>query len=254
MPDTALYFWIAPLLVAPFVGSFLGVLLRRLPRGHGVWRGVVFGRSACDHCGRTLSPAELVPLASFLALGGRCRGCGARIDPSLPAIEIAAFGVALWAVLALPDAATIWAGCALGWTLLVLGWIDCRHLLLPDVLTLPLALGGLAVTWGLEPEALTDHAAAAVLGYAAFRMLGAAYRRLRGREGLGQGDAKLVCAAGAWIGLAGLPWAIFLAGVLGLLMVGIMRLADGPVGAATRLPFGAPLALAIWLVWLYVPG
>ncbi|MBS0561861.1 MAG: prepilin peptidase, partial [Proteobacteria bacterium] len=131
---------------------------------------------------------------------------------------------------------------------------DWEHLLLPDALTLPLALGGLAATWALEPEALTDHAAAAALGYGALRLLGAAYRRLRGRDGLGQGDAKLVCAAGAWVGLAGLPWAITGAGALGLLMAAALRLRGTEIGTATRLPFGTPLALAIWLVWLYVPG
>ncbi|MBS0562808.1 MAG: prepilin peptidase, partial [Proteobacteria bacterium] len=90
MPDTFLP-WFAPLLAAPFVGSFLGVLIRRLPAG----RPVVLGRSACDACGRTLSAADLVPLVSYLALGGRCRTCRAPIGPALPAIELAALGIAL---------------------------------------------------------------------------------------------------------------------------------------------------------------
>ena len=84
--DNALWQWLPPLLLAPFIGSFAGVLVRRLPAAEPV----TAGRSRCESCGRQLTPLELVPIASFLALRGRCRTCGARIRPMHLAIELAA--------------------------------------------------------------------------------------------------------------------------------------------------------------------
>ncbi len=238
-----------PLIAAPFIGSFLGVLIRGLPAS----RPVVARRSACESCGHALGPAQLVPIVSFIVQRGRCRHCGARIAPMHLGVELAALGVAAWAAMTLPDAPTLWLGCALGWTLLALGWIDWLHMILPDVLTLPLVLMGLAATWILDPDAVADHAAAAALGYLAFRALEIGYRRLRGRDGLGQGDAKLLAAAGAWVGLAALPMVIFGGAVAGLCAALVMRLRGERIGATTALPFGPALALALWVVWLYGP-
>ncbi len=239
--------WLAPLLLAPFVGSFLGVLIRDLPAG----RLVGLRRSACETCGHRLGPADLFPIVSFLLQRGRCRHCGDRIAGRHLAVELGAIGVAVWAGSALTDAATLWAGCVLGWTLLALGWIDWEHLRLPDALTLPLLLAGLAATWALQPDALFDHALAAAAGYAAFRLLQIGYRVLRGREGLGQGDAKLAAAAGAWAGLAALPIIVFGAALAGLCVALVAPLRGGRLGAAKALPFGPPLALALWVAWLY---
>ncbi len=236
-------------MLAPFVGSFLGVLIRRLPAG----RSVVLGRSVCESCGGTLGVGALIPIVSFLSQGGRCRHCGAPIAPMHLAVELAALGIAGWAAWVVPNATTVWIGCALGWTLLALGWIDWRHMMLPDVLTLPLVLMGLAATWILAPDLLVDHAAAAVAGYLAFRALEIGYRRFRGRDGLGQGDAKLLAAAGAWVGLAGLPFVILGGAVTGLCVALWMHLRGERVGAATALPFGTCLAFALWMVWLYGP-
>jgi len=239
--------WLPPLILAPFVGSFLGVLIRGLPAG----RPVAVRRSACENCGYALRPAELFPVISFVLQRGRCRRCGAPIAPMHLAVELAAIGVACWAGAVLPDATTLWFGCVLGWTLLALGWIDWEHMILPDVLTLPLVLIGLAATWTLEPESLADHAGAAVLGYLAFRALATGYRRLRGRDGLGQGDAKLLAAAGAWAGLAALPLIVVGGSVMGLCAALVIRLRGERIGPATALPFGPALAFALWVVWLF---
>jgi leader peptidase (prepilin peptidase)/N-methyltransferase len=239
--------WLPPLLLAPFVGSFLGVLIRDLPAR----RMTAIRRSACETCGHRLGLAELFPIVSFLLQRGRCRHCGERIAGRHLAVELGAVGVAVWAASVLGDAATLWAGCLLGWILLALGWIDWEHMRLPDSLTLPLLLVGLAATWALEPDALTDHAIAAVAGYAAFRLLEFGYRALRGRDGLGQGDAKLAAAAGGWAGLAALPIIVFGAALMGLCIALAAQLRGQRVGPATALPFGPALALALWVVWLY---
>ena len=240
--------WLIALVVSPIIGSFLGVLIRRLPAGEPV----MLDRSHCETCLHPLGARDLVPVASYLLLRGRCRRCHARIAPFHLAVELAAVAVAVVAIVVCPDAATLLCGCGLGWTLLALAWIDWDAFILPDVLTLPLVLAGLATTFWLEPETLTDHAAAAALGYLLFRGVAWAYRRFRGRDGLGEGDAKLMAAAGAWVGITALS---------GVLLGGAMVTLGAALGdalwrrrgllATTRLPFGPGLCAALWAVWLY---
>jgi leader peptidase (prepilin peptidase) / N-methyltransferase len=239
--------WLA-LLIAPFVGSFLGVLVERLPAG----RPVVLGRSTCDYCGRTLAVRDLVPIASYLARRGRC-ACGeARLRAFYPAIELAALAVALSAVAEL-SGWLLWASLGLGWVLLTLAAIDLRHLVLPDLLTLPLIPAGLAIAWALDPSLLPDHALGAIAGFAAFIAIAIAYRRLRGREGLGMGDAKLLAAAGAWLGWRALPSVVLVAAVVALALALAGALAGGKLAWTSRIAFGPHLALGFWLVWLFGP-
>jgi leader peptidase (prepilin peptidase)/N-methyltransferase len=241
-------FTVVVLLAAPFVGSFLGVVIDRLPAG----RPLVLGRSACDVCARTLGPQDLVPIVSWLARRGRCAYCRAELRAFYPAIELAALAVALSAAWLLSGWLLI-ASCGLGWTLLCLAVIDHRHFLLPDVLTLPLIPAGLAVAWLIDPALLSDHIVGALAGFAAFALIGFAYRRLRGREGLGLGDAKLLAAAGAWLGWQALP-GVVLIGALSALALALARTAaGGTLSATTRIAFGSHLALAFWLVWLLGP-
>ena len=236
-----------PILAAPFIGSFLGVLILRLPAGEPV----VFARSACPHCGTRLSGWELVPVASYAFLRGRCRHCGQPIGALHLLVELAALAVAVWAVLADPDPAWVWIDCALGWTLLALAWIDWTSLQLPDVLTLPLLLAGLTLTLALQPEDLADHCLAAALGYLAFQGLALMYRRLRGRDGLGGGDAKLIAAAGAWCGLEALPLVVLGSAVAGLFIALGLALVGRAMTSRTQIPFGPCIALAFWVAWLH---
>lgn len=239
--------WLPPVLVAPVIGSFLGVLVDRLPVG----RPVALVRSSCIHCERILGPAEMVPIVSYLVQRGTCRGCGRAIAPYHLGVEIAALAIAVWAALVSPDLPHLWGNCVLGWTLLALAWIDWRTLLLPDVLTLPLLVVGLIATAWLEVESLTDHAIAAVLGYVGVAFFAIGYRHLRGKEGLGLGDAKLLAAGGAWLGTAALPWAVTAAAMSGIAMAISWRASGTAIDRHTALPFGPPLALAIWLLRLY---
>jgi len=232
-------------LISPFIGSFLGVLIRRLPDGSPVARG----RSRCDACGVTLRARDLVPVLSWLAGGGRCRCCNQPLGWFYPGVELAALAVALTAVL-IDGGQTAWLDCLLGWWLLALGWIDLRSWLLPDVLTLPLIIVGLAVTVALDPDRLTQHAAGAALGYLGLAAIAALYRAARGREGLGGGDAKLLAASGAWLGTAALPPVILLAALSALAAAGCLRLAGIRLGRYSALPFGPFLAFSTWAFWL----
>jgi leader peptidase (prepilin peptidase)/N-methyltransferase len=243
--------FLLPLLAAPFIGSFLGVLISRLPAD----RPIGISRSACPHCGTRLGVRDLIPLVSFLVLRGRCRHCGRPIGWFHPLVEIAALAVAVSAALvdvdlSWPDPARLWIDCGLGWTLLTLAWIDVTSLLLPDVLTLPLLLAGLLVTFVQAPEALVDHSLAAVVAYLSLQALAFGYRRLRGREGLGGGDAKLLAAAGAWCGLQALPFVVLTSAVIGLLVALGLVLTGRGMTSRTQIPFGPCIALAFWLVWL----
>ena len=236
---------LAPVLAAPFAGSFCGVLVRRIPAG----QPIALARSRCDSCGTALGWRDLVPLASFAMSGGRCRHCGKPIGVFHPAIELAAVAVALCAVW-LDEGAAAWLDCGLGWTLLTLAWIDRDWMLLPDILTLPLLLTGLAVAWFDGPEALTQATLGAAAGWLGFTLIAVGYRRLRGRDGLGLGDAKLLAAGGAWVGIGLLPTVILLAAVVALTVAVPARLLHGTTSADTPLPFGPWLALGIWIVWL----
>jgi leader peptidase (prepilin peptidase) / N-methyltransferase len=239
---------VAVLLAAPFVGSFLGVVIDRLPAG----RPLAWGRSRCDACGATLAARDLVPVVSWLWRRGRCGYCGVQLSPFYPFIELAALAVALSAAWFLSGWLLL-ASCALGWTLLTLAAIDKRHFLLPDALTLPLIPAGLAVAFVIDPALLLPHVVGAIAGFAAFVAIGFAYRRLRGREGLGLGDAKLLAAAGAWLGWQALPGLVVVA-ALAALAVALARAATRDrLSATTRVAFGSYLALAFWLVWLLGP-
>jgi leader peptidase (prepilin peptidase)/N-methyltransferase len=235
-----------PVLAAPFVGSFLATLAVRLPEGRG-WVG---GRSACPACGAALAWHDLVPVASWLVRRGRCRSCAAPIAPLYPLIELAALVAALWAWTLRPGPEA-WIDAGLGWTLIALAACDARARVLPDTLVLPLGVAGLALAW--PGGALLDHGIGALAGFLAFAAVRWTYHRLRGREGLGLGDVKLMAAIGALVSWQGLPSVVTLAAAGGLVALGLARAQGRPVDRRTEVPFGPFLAFATWLVWLYGP-
>jgi leader peptidase (prepilin peptidase)/N-methyltransferase len=250
MHDTliALPVWLWPVLLAvagAIVGSFIAALVIRWPEG----RSVLAGRSACDACGRTLGPAELVPLLSALWLRGRCRSCGAAIDPRHWQIELAAMAIGAVAGLAVPGPAAA-AGALFGWLLLTLAALDVTAFWLPDALTLALATTGVVTGMlGVEPP-LGDRAIGGLAGFASLWLIAAVYRAIRHREGLGGGDPKLFGAIGLWLGWRMLPIVLLLASLAGLAAVLGRLLADRRVRADDRLPFGALLAIAAYPAWL----
>ena len=236
------------LVAAPFIGSFLGLVIDRLPAG----RGVLWGRSACSHCGHTLGLRDLVPVLGWLAQGGRCRHCGQSIGRIYPLLELATLAIAAWCAWLLPGLLA-WAGFALGASLLVLAAIDRRHRLLPDEIALPLIPAGLAVAWWIDPAKLWSHAAGAIAGFVLIMAVRWAYARLRGREGIGIGDAKLMAAAGAWVSWEGLPSVLLLAAAAALLFSLAAAARSRRLTAQQMVAFGPYIALGLWTVWLYGP-
>ena len=158
-----------------------------------------------------------------------------------------------WAGVVVPPAGILAVSLALGWALVCLAVIDLISMRLPDLFTLTLVGVGLAVTFALPGAPILDHLAGAAAGYGALAVLAWAYRRWRGVDGVGLGDAKLLAAAGAWLGWRSLPSVLLIACLAAFVWVAV-RFAVGDRGALrARLAFGAPLCLAIWIVWLHGP-
>jgi leader peptidase (prepilin peptidase)/N-methyltransferase len=158
----------------------------------------------------------------------------------------------------------VWSGLAVDWPLAVVGAplavallliavIDAEHFWLPNILTLPLGAAGLAASAFIGPGSFVDHLIGAVLGFAVLAGLAALYKRLRGRDGLGGGDARLLAAIGAWVGWAGLPSVVVWASLAGLSWVLARIVARRAPSLDTALPYGTYLAIGAWLTWLYGP-
>jgi leader peptidase (prepilin peptidase) / N-methyltransferase len=239
---------VCPVLAAPFIGSFLGVIVTRSESP----RSILWGRSACPDCSHRLEPRDLVPILSWLVSGGRCRHCGQSVSSFYPAIELAALAVAAWST-AVASGWLIIASSLLGWLLLALALIDLRSFLLPDFLTLPLLGSGLLVAQALDSSTTLPHVLGAAIGFLAIVTIRQVYWMLRGREGIGLGDAKLMAAAGAWVSWEGLPSVLLVATLGALTSTLLQHYRKATIRATDRVAFGAFLCVGIWLVWLYGP-
>lgn len=234
--EPPVFAWVA-LVFGLVVGSFANVCIHRLPLG----LSVVTPRSRCPHCGHEISALENLPVLSWLALRGRCRGCRARISFRYPLVEIV--NGAGWAAVA------AWFGprphtvvlMAFFTALLVLALIDLDHHLLPDVITLPGIAVGLAAS--LLPGAPTplDAFLSAAGGYLGFWAVASLYQRTRGVEGLGQGDWKMVAMLGAFLGWQPMLLTVFFA-ALGGTLVGVALMLVKGRSSRYALPLGTFLA------------
>jgi leader peptidase (prepilin peptidase)/N-methyltransferase len=248
MADVA--FWPVALgILGVVIGSFLATLVIRWPQG----RSVLKGRSHCDHCDALLTPRDLIPLGSALLSRGKCRHCAAPIDPRHWQIELAALGIGAVAGIVVPGPVGL-AGAVFGWLLLALAALDIAAFWLPDRLTILLALTGVvAGVAGVDPP-LTDRLIGGVGGWGSLWLIGFAYRHLRGREGLGGGDPKLLGAIGLWLGWRMLPPVLLLAALTGLAFVLVAMLTGRGAKLDDRVPFGALLAIAAYPAWLFLLG
>ena len=265
-PDTLILLGAAG--VGLVVGSFLNVVIHRLPKMMDAeWRAqcaelegrempnlgrynLLVPSSRCPHCQTPLRAYDNVPVLSYLALGGRCRDCGAAISSRYPIVEVLTsvlsilvvghFGWSVQGTLAL----------ALTWTLIALTFIDADTTLLPDSLTLPLLwLGLLANLFGVFAP-LEQAVIGAVCGYLSLWSVYWLFKLLTGREGMGYGDFKLLAALGGWLGYKMLLPIILLSSVVGAI-VGIVLIALQRRGRDIPIPFGPYLAAAGFLTLLF---
>jgi leader peptidase (prepilin peptidase)/N-methyltransferase len=219
------------------IGSFLNVVIYRLPLG----KSTVWPSSACPHCARELSWYENIPVASFVALGGRCRTCGARISLQYPVVEALTavmFGAAWWYYGPGPLLASrLVFGCAL----IVLFAIDLEHQLLPNAITLPGIVVGFLFSLITEPGWMSSLIGILVGGGVLYG-IAEAYYRVRHEEGLGMGDVKMLAMVGAFLGWELTLLTLVLASVSGT-VIGLGLIITRRGGMKYALPFGTFLAL-----------
>jgi leader peptidase (prepilin peptidase) / N-methyltransferase len=219
------------------VGSFLNVCIYRVPRGESI----VWPASRCTACGRNLVWYENVPVVSWLLLRGQCRTCGATVSSMYPIVELATAvlfggGAALYGPSGLL-AVRLLFGCAL----IVLFAIDLRLRVLPNVITLPGIAVGVVASWFLPPGWLSSLIGAAA-GAGILFAIAEAYYRVRGQDGLGMGDVKMLAMIGAFLGWPLMILTLVFASFAGSI-VGVALIASGRGSMQAALPFGTFLAV-----------
>jgi leader peptidase (prepilin peptidase)/N-methyltransferase len=278
--DSPVLFACAVFVFGLLVGSFLNVVIYRLPiMLDREWRSqateilgtadsaqttvvverfnLVTPRSACPACKAPIKAWQNIPVISWLVLRGKCAACRAPISVRYPLVELTT---------GLMSAAVAWhfgfgstAACALvvTWALIALTGIDVDHQLLPDGITLPLLWAGLLAAVAIGPmrgSALPvsprDAIIGAAAGYVSLWLVFHAFRLVTGKEGMGYGDFKLYAALGAWLGWKLLPLVILLSAATGA-VVGIGLILFRGRNRSTPMPFGPYLAAAGWLAMLY---
>jgi len=225
-------------LVGACIGSFLNVVIYRLPRGESI----VSPRSRCPGCGRAIPAWENIPIVSFVALRGKCAGCGGTISWRYPAVELLT-ATGYGAIVLLDGPGFPLLRDLLFFSLLIpVAFIDIDHRIIPD----ELSLGGLAAGIFLSFLPGGDwkgSVAGALLGGGILYATALLYEKVRGVEGMGGGDIKLLAMIGAFIGWRGTLGTIFFGALLGA-MGGILAMRKGGEGLKTAIPFGPYLCVA----------
>lgn len=269
LQSSALAWLTVILLLGLMVGSFLNVVIYRLPlMMQREWQAecaalngeeaaievdrlnLSVPRSRCPHCQHAITAVENIPVVSYLFLGGKCRACRAPISLRYPLIEAL---TGLMSALVAWHFGVSWA-CAgallLTWSLIALTFIDVDQQLLPDKMTLPLVwLGLLFNLFGVFTD-LSSSVIGAIAGYLSLWSIYHLFRIVTGKEGMGYGDFKLLAALGAWLGWQYLPMIVLLSSLVGA-VVGITMVLLKQHQREIPIPFGPYLAAAGWiaLIW-----
>ena len=249
-------------LLGLFVGSFLNVVIHRLPkmmelewqaqaaelRGEAITEPAVrfnlaTPRSRCPHCGHQITAVENIPVVSFLVLRGRCRHCKAPIGVRYPIVEILTGVLSAFAAWRFGYSMALLGALGFLWAMVALTFIDLDTQLLPDNLTLPLLWLGLLFNLPGTFTELSSAVVGAVAGYLTLWSVYWLFKLVTGKEGMGYGDFKLLAAIGAWLGWQMLPLTILLSSAVGAL-VGISLIVFARHERNVPIPFGPDLAAA----------
>ncbi len=250
------------------IGSFLNVVIHRLPKMlEQQWRdelaelngqeaaaapryNLMVPRSACPACGHQISALQNIPLASYLALRGKCAACKAKISPRYPLVEALTGTLSGYIAWRYGFAWHTLAMLVFVWSMIALAFIDLDTFYLPDDITLPLVWAGLLANMGDLFVDLQSAVIGAVAGYLALWLVFWGYKIATGKDGMGYGDFKLLAAIGAWLGWKMLPVVILLSSLVGAI-VGISLIVFARHGRNVPIPFGPYLVLGglIALFW-----
>ena len=257
-------FWIfAAGLIGLAVGSFLNVVVYRLPRmldlrwqadahatlhpdvalPHAQRFDLIAPRSRCPACGHQITWWENIPMISYLLLRGRCSACGSGISLRYPLVELITALLTAAVVLRWGPSWDSAAYIVLLWALIALALIDFDTTLLPDDITLPLLWLGLIWHAVLHPDQLSSAVWGAAIGYASLWTVYQGFKLLTGKEGMGYGDFKLLAVLGAWFGAAALLPIILLSSICGA-VIGIALQLFKLTERGHPIPFGPFLAAA----------
>jgi len=273
LQDNPAAFYVTVIILGLIVGSFLNVLIYRLPRMMmREWReecrrlledyydqeirserfNLVTPGSRCPACDHRITALENIPVLSYLFLGGKCSQCESVISVRYPAIEFLSAVAALIIAWRFGWSMQTLLAMALSWALIVLSVIDLEHQLLPDDITLPfLWLGILAnMTMNHPFTDIQSSIIGAMAGYISLWSVYMLFKLVTGKEGMGHGDFKLLAMLGAWLGWQMLPLIIILSSLAGA-VVGISLILFGKHGRSVPIPFGPYLAVAGWIALLY---
>lgn len=254
------FFIILAGLIGLLVGSFLNVVIHRLPKiMEREWRlqcaelneqhestpqakfNLVVPRSACPHCGHQLGALENIPLISYLALRGKCKQCGTHISARYPVVEALTCALSAYAAWHFGFGLAAMGAIFFVWALIALTFIDFDTQLLPDDITLPLLWLGVIFNMFDAFTTLSNAIAGAIAGYLILWSVYWLFKLVTGKEGMGYGDFKLLAAIGAWLGWTMLPLVIMLSSVVGA-VVGITLIVVARHGRNIPIPFGPYLA------------
>ena len=255
------YFAITAVLLGLCVGSFLNVVIHRLPRMlEQQWRAecaelagkeaekpepynLVLPRSRCPACGHAITALENIPVASYLALRGRCSACKVRISPRYPVVETLTGLLSGYAAWRFGFSAAAAGALLFSWAMIALAFIDLDTFYLPDSITLLLLWTGLLFNvFGVFTD-LHSAVVGAAAGYIALWSVFWLYKLVTGKEGMGYGDFKLLAAIGAWLGWKMLPMVILLSSFAGA-VIGILLIVFARHQRSMPIPFGPYLAAA----------
>jgi leader peptidase (prepilin peptidase) / N-methyltransferase len=245
--DSGIAIPFAALVFGLILGSFLNVCIHRIPSG----KSIVYPSSSCPFCGDRIRFYDNIPVLSYVALRGRCRSCGARIPLRYPVVELLTGILSMALVMRFGPGVPFALHLAFVSALIVVTFIDFKHQIIPDVISLPGIIAGLVVSftpWGTVSWA--DAVIGAAAGGGGLLAVAWTFERLTGKEGMGLGDVKLLAMIGAWMGWLALPFIILSSSLFGLVIGGGALLATRR-GLRARIPFGPFLALGALLVFFF---
>jgi len=219
--------------VGLIVGSFLNVCIYRIPLG----KSIVFPPSSCTECGSHIRPWQNIPVISYIFLRGRCAFCGTKISPIYPAVELLNALLYVAALYRFGPTAKGFVVMALLSSFVVITFIDLRHRIIPDGITLPGIIIGFALGTPVFGTGLTNSVMGALLGGGLLVLAGIVGEAVLGKESMGGGDVKLMAMVGAFFGWKVALASIMLGSVFGS-VIGISLMALKVTDRNTLIPFG----------------